>query len=130
MGLWALSAPAGFLYHGLVKRNDDAPASKADLASGLGELKTELKGDIARLDQKTDRIAGELVKTNARMTGMEERLVALIREESARTVGRIDAFLSKLETYGRETTLIPHALDEHGKTLKDHERRLVKLERP
>lgn len=124
-----------------MNRKDDAPASKADLAAGLGALrtevkanigalKTELKGDIARLDQKTDRIAGELVKTNARMTGMEERLVALIREESARTVGRIDAFLSKLETYGRETTLIPHVLDEHGETLKDHERRLVKLERP
>lgn len=130
MGLWALSAGSGFLYLGLMKRKDDVPASKADLAAGLGALKTDLKGDIARLDEKTDRIAGELVKTNARMTGMEERLVALIREESAKTVGRIDAFLSKLETYGRETTFIPHALDEHGKTLKDHELRLVKLERP
>lgn len=130
MGLWALSAISAFLYHGFVKRKDDAPASKADLAAGLGELKTELKGDIARLDQKTDRIAGELVKTNARMTAMEERLVSLFREESARSVGRLDAFLSKLETYGRETTLIPHVLDEHGETLKDHERRLVKLERP
>lgn len=131
-----------------MEQEDSPPASKADLAavetrlkSDLTAVETGLKSDIQRLDTKIDgvdrrldaKIDGvivELVKTQGRMDAMEQRLLTRMDAGFDRVTGTIDAFVAKLETYGRETTLIPNALDEHGKTLQDHERRLVKLERP
>ncbi|MBI3296637.1 MAG: hypothetical protein HYZ75_00630 [Elusimicrobia bacterium] len=112
----------------------DLAAVKSELKGDLAAVKSELKGDIARLDVKTDRIAAELVKTQGRMKAIEETMAT--KDDIGRVIKAIDAFAGKLETYGRETILIPNALDEHGKTLRshgskldDHERRLAEVEK-
>lgn len=112
----------------------DTPATKSDIRR-LDERGDAIQSDIRRLDGKIDntqadvrRLATEIVRSNAARDKMEERLSALIREESAKNAGRIDAFLSRLETYDRESATLPKAIDEHGKTLRDHERRLGALE--
>jgi septal ring factor EnvC (AmiA/AmiB activator) len=123
---------------------DDVQVLKGDLQTLKSDV-TGLKGDIARLDAKIGGVekrletkidgvhrglAVEIVKTNTRMGEMESRLTALIRQESASTAGRLDAFLAKMETYARETVSIPRALDAHGEKLRDHEVRIIALESP
>ena len=118
---------------------ENEPATKGDLKTAIGELRTEIKADIAGLDGKIDRaesglkvdisrLAVEVGRTNARMEKMEDRLSSLIREESAKNTGRIDAFLNRIDTYDRETVRFPRVLDEHGKKLRDHETRIAAIE--
>lgn len=113
-------------------KSGSKPATQAQLKAVQSELKTNIKAVRIALSGKIDgveqKLVVEIVKTNERMGKMEERLTSLIREESAKTVGRIDAFLGRLETYARESVTIPKTLDSHGEKLRDHERRLSIIE--
>lgn len=103
---------------------DSSPATKADLDAA----KAELKADAARLNEKSDRLAADQVRMRGDMAAMEQRLGSLIREESAKTAATIGAFLTKLETYDRESLTLPKTLDLHGEKLRDHESRIKRLE--
>ena len=115
--------------------NSDMPATKADLKEVESRLDAKIDGLDAKIDgvekslgSRINGLAGALVKTNSKMDRMEERLSALIRDESGKTAARIDVFLGKLQTYERESHMFPKTLDEHGATLRDHERRLSSIE--
>lgn len=116
----------------------DPPATQSDIRR-LDERGDAIQSDIRRLaaefvrsnaqrDKMEERLAAEIVRSNGLRDKMEERLIALIREESAKNAGRMDAFLGRIETYDRESATLPKTIDEHGKTLRDHERRLGTLE--
>jgi len=88
----------------------------------LGEFRKEIRG----LDDRTKRMALDLVDTKERLARVEETMAT--KADVQRILGAIDSFAGKLETYGRETLAIPATLDAQGKTLRDHEQRLRKLE--
>jgi len=106
------------------------PATKADLKAMESSLRGDLaaKADIARLDVKTDKIWKEVVNTWTRMDRMEERIIARMDAGFDRVTQTIDSFAAKMETYARETVIIPKTLDAHGDELRDHEKRIEALE--
>ena len=106
------------------------PATKADLKAMESSLRGDLaaKADIARLDVKTDKIWKEVVNTWTRMDRMEERIIARMDAGFDRVTQTNDSFAAKMETYARETVIIPKALDAHGDELRDHEKRIEALE--
>jgi len=108
--------------------NGDMPTTKADLKEVESRLDAKIDGVEKSLGSRINGLAGAWVKTDAKMDRMEERLSALIRDESGKTAARIDVFLGKLQTYERESHMFPKTLDEHGATLRDHERRLSSIE--
>lgn len=92
-------------------------------------LDAKIGGVEKSLDAKIGGVALELVKTQDRMEKMEERLTSLIREESGKTTGRIDAFLTRLESYDRKSVTLPNILDQHGLEIRGHEARLGEHDR-
>jgi len=106
------------------------PATKADLKAMESSLRGDLaaKADIARLDVKTDKVWKEVVNTWTRMDRMEERIIARMDAGFDRVTQTIDSFAAKMETYARETVIIPKTLDAHGDELRDHEKRIEALE--
>ena len=97
--------------------NGDTPATKADLAQ-LGQ----------RLDQKIDRVAVEVAKTQGHMERMEDRLNTKMDARFNQVINAIDSFAKKGESYGRAAVLHGHTLVEVEVSLKDHEKRLKTLE--
>jgi len=113
------------------------PATKADLKALESSLHGDLaaKADIARLDAKigglnvkTDKIWKEAVNTWTRMDRMEERIIARMDAGFDRVTQSIDSFAAKVETYARETLILPKTLAAHGDELRDHEKRIEALE--
>lgn len=105
-------------------------ATRSDLTTMATATRSELKAGIDRLDQKTDKIAAELVLTHSRMERMEQGLLAKLEAMGRESTGRFDSFLNRLDAYARESVTLPRTLDEHGRTLKNHENRLGRLEGP
>lgn len=106
-----------------------APATKSDLTKGLRLVRTELKGDIQRLDQKIDRVAVDLVKTQADVREIKHTLATEVatKKDIDRVIGHIDAFAKKAESYDRAAVLHGHTLTEHEEKLKGHESRISVL---
>jgi hypothetical protein len=73
-------------------------------------------------------LALRLIQLESRLDRKIEDLRSDVRAGFRDMDGRFDSFLAKLETYARETMTIPKSLDEHGRILTDHERRLRRLE--
>ncbi|MFH1725133.1 MAG: hypothetical protein ABII00_11010 [Elusimicrobiota bacterium] len=107
-----------------MSRDADKPATKSD----IGRLDRKIDGVDSRLDRKIDRVAMELGRTQTQMREMEQRLGARMDAGFDRVTDVIDSFAGKIETYSRETATIPKTLDRHGDKLRDHERRIDRLE--
>lgn len=115
MGLSALVEPSERFYHALMASgNGRSPVTQADLR----ELEARLRQDLGE----------KIFKNNERMDRLEGNLTAEMRLGFRDMNGKIDAFLSKIETYGRESATLPRTLDDHGKILKEHDKRLTALE--
>lgn len=101
-------------------------ATKTELA----DVKTELKGDIARLDQKIDRVAVALVNTQADVREIRNDMATKMatKDDISRVLSAIDAFTKKSEINGNAVVLHGQALTDVQVGLKDHEGRLKTLE--
>lgn len=114
------------------------PATKADIQVLELATKTEIqilrqelasKADLrtlgAELNHKSGKVAAD--QENSRLK-MEERLVGQYNHLKSDIFDKLDFVLDKLLTFDRESVSIPKTLDEHGRKLRDHERRLKNLE--
>jgi len=110
--------------HGLETKIDGLETKTDGLETKIDRL--EVKTD--RLEVKTDKIWNEVVNTWTRMDRMEERLVARMDAGFDRVTQVLDSFAAKMESYARETVIIPKTLDAHGEQLRDHERRIAAVE--
>lgn len=119
MGLWTLAVGRPDCYHGLMAPgNDSEPATKGDL-----------KLAVDRLDKKIDKVAAELVKTQAVMRDMRHDMTGLAtKDDVSRILGAIDAFAKKGETYDQKAISHGAILTDHEDKLRAHGRRLTSLE--
>ncbi len=99
------------------------------LAWVLWPARIELNGDIQRLDQKIDRVAVEVVKTQVQIDGISERLAGTATKDDVnRIMNAVDAFAGKSQNYDRAATLHGQALTELATQAKDPETRLKTIE--
>jgi hypothetical protein len=79
--------------------------TKADLDSGLGQLKAELTAEMTELNQKiedsTKRLALEILKTNGRIDRLDGSLRGQMESDTRRILKAIDDFAGKAEKYDR-----------------------------
>lgn len=90
---------------------NDAPVTRGEFNSRMRTLTIELVKTQADVRDIKDKMHGMATKTD-----IDRVLVA------------IDRFAGKAESYDRAKTLHGHALTEAQVTLKDHERRIKRLE--
>ena len=103
------------------KTSGGAPATKADVESAKSELRAEIAASSKRL-------ALEIVKTNARVTSLEDSLRAEMSRNTDKILRAIDVFAGKSDSRERAVVLHGRVLTEVQVTLKDHEGRLSALE--
>ncbi|MFA6094063.1 MAG: hypothetical protein WCU88_05930 [Elusimicrobiota bacterium] len=126
--------------------SDNAPATKADLhtldcvlradidglrkdvKSDMDGLRKDVKADIGRLEEKTDKLSLEFVKSCARTDRQFAEMRSEMHQGFERITGIVESFAQRLESYDRESAVFPRMLDEHGRSLRDHEARLRSLE--
>ena len=123
--------------------NGNKPATQA----GLAEVKTELKADIKavkadvetvkadqqtlkadnkRLDQKSDRIAAELIKTQDEVRQIKETMAT--KADSERIIGLLDFIKGKVSDQDRTVVVFDKILGEHRVRLEEHDKRIGVLE--
>jgi len=118
---------------------DSAPATKADLKEVESRLDAKIDGVEERLDAKIsgvdkslgsriNGIAGELVKTNAKMDRMHEEIMSGLRDFRGELLKAFEDAVVKGKRY--EDKALTHAdqLQSHEARLQDHEKRLHALE--
>ena len=113
--------------------DDDKPATRAELHAVEKRLegkieRLEVKSDssVQRLDDKIDRLAVEVIKTQADVREIKESMAT--KDDVSRIMGAIDAFSKQSERGDRAMVLHGQALTEHGVKLQDHDRRIASLE--
>jgi hypothetical protein len=101
--------------------DDDKPVTQRVFNTAFQTL----TGRIGQVETKINHLEDRMNDGFRRLRqDMDERFREMLREMN----GRFDAFVDKIETYGRETVTIPKTLDHHGKRLDDHENRIRSLE--
>ena len=119
---------------------NNKPATKGDLHSSINSLRTELKGDIQRLDkttQRLDKTTQQLDKTSKQhtleffkiqrdMRDMKEQMAT--KDDISRIITAIDIFAGEAKEYRNKDTLRGHAVMTHDTMLKEHEKRISALE--
>ena len=109
----------------------EKPATKGDVRKLDGktdrlERKTDrLERKIDQVDAKVDRLAIEVVKAN---TSLRSELTGGMDRLRTELTARLEGVAARMETIWRESALMPRVADEHAKTLADHERRISRLE--
>ena len=93
------------------------PAAKADVQAVRGELKAVQRSLVI-----------EIVKTNARMDQMEERINSRMDAGFSRVLESIDQFAAEAKHYRQADISRGHALVEVEIKMKDHDRRIAALE--
>ena len=92
-------------------RNDAAPATKGDIK----ELRQEFKTDI----RETRRVlAGEIVKTGARMDTLVDGIRADITRSSSRILTAVEEFSSQAQKVDRDQIITNYRVDELEKRVK------------
>lgn len=110
-------------------------STKADLSAAITELRENTQAEFAKvntridcLDERTRRMAAEIVRNTDRIERVETNLRQDMRALGEDVRGRLDAFTARFETIWRESITFPKMLDEQGATLRAHEQRLSALE--
>ncbi len=125
----------------------DEPATKGDLKeavvlmrselkSEISGLRTELKAEISgvRTELKaeiteTRKVLGlEILKTNDRIDRFEARFMGEFADFKSTMASMLDKVAGHLQDFRRETAIWPQVMDRQGAMLRDHERRLGRLE--
>lgn len=117
---------------------NNEPATKGDLA----DLRTELKTDINRIDQKLGQmdttlrslsttvhsLGVEVSKTNLHMDPLENNIMTELRSFKSDLLSAYEASVMKGQLYSQKA--MPHAdmLSGHEEKLLNHETRLASLE--
>jgi len=105
----------------LSTKDDLTPfAMKEDLTS----LAT--REELNKLDEKSDRIIGIILRMQDQMEGMETR-VDMERKFNL-LMNSIDGMTQKFDALFTEKAAIDHSLIRHENRLDDHEQRIVELE--
>ena len=89
-------------------------------------MSQEVDDPLQSLDEITRRMAVDVADTKECVARIEEKMAT--KADMLRIIRAIDSLAGKLETYSRETAAIRAALDSRGKILREHDRRLQKLE--
>ncbi len=117
--------PRANCYHGVMPTgNGSSPATQADIQS----VRSDLQGVKSELKEDFKRVAVEVVKTNARMTQMEDALRKEIALNANRVITVLDRLVKTTEAANRAAVLHGQMLSEHAETLGDHGKRLSRLE--
>lgn len=98
----------------------DIAAVKSELKSDIAALRTEVKSDLAA---STKRLAHEIVKTNARVDRLGDDLRGEMRALRGDVAKTMDAAVSRMEILWRESALLPHVIDDHGRRISALEAR-------
>lgn len=113
----------------------DASVQRLDQKSDVSLERLDQKIDVSveRLDQKIDtsvrRLAKAIVETQAEVREVKSTLTGLAtKDDVSRILGAIDAFAGKAQNYDRAAALHGQALSEVRAQVKDHERRIKKIE--
>lgn len=127
----------------MLSKKGDSAATKSDLKTAVKVLRTDLKADIdgARSELKADidgvrselkaditRVAVEVVKTNARIDALDQKLSKKFDDHSDHITGLVDAFTKRIEADNRAIVLHGQILIEHSEKLKAQGHRLEALE--
>ncbi|MBI4802002.1 MAG: hypothetical protein HY796_05725 [Elusimicrobia bacterium] len=116
------------------KANANQPATKADLNS----LKSELKADINRLDDKVKGLdntvkglSGEVLKNSFKIDRMVDRLDTEFstKADINRLFNLLDSIAGDVKRYQREDALHGEAVIQHTEKLSNHETRITLLEK-
>ncbi|MBI5209902.1 MAG: hypothetical protein HY927_08020 [Elusimicrobia bacterium] len=110
-----------------------ADALRGEVKSTADDLRAELKADIRGLDKKLDasvhRLATEIVRTQADVRGLGDRITGLATKDDVRDIlAAIESFACKGERYDRTAVLHGHSLTELQVQVRDHESRIKNLE--
>ncbi len=111
-----------------MNRKDDH-ATKADISEikvAFAELKTDLEAKIGTVDAKIDRVAMELVSTQADVREMKATMST--KDDIERIMRHIDGFAAQSIHYARADATRGQALIKVEVMAEDHERRIQALE--
>jgi hypothetical protein len=130
-----------------MKMNGDKPVTRKELKEELvltkGELRAEItqtkdelraeigevRGRVDRVDAKVDRIAVKVVGLEVGMGELKTHMATLsTKDDISRLMGRMDDFVGALTAYDRGSVVRGAVLDDHARTLRDHEGRIGRLE--
>lgn len=116
--------------------NGNKPATQAGLAEVKVELQADIKAvkadvgtvkaDIKRLDQKTDRIAAGLIKTQDEVRQIKETMAT--KADSERIIGLLDFIKGKVSDQDRTLVVFDKILGEHRVKFEEYGKRLSALE--
>ncbi len=132
VGMAIVTTDVATLKTDVVTLKTDVATLKTDVATlktDVAILKIDvsaIKTDIVRLDQKIDRVAVALVKTQADVREIRHDMAT--KDDVKRILNAIDAFAKKSEHNDRAILLHGHVLTEVQIGIKDHERRLKTIE--
>jgi len=109
-----------------VEAGNELPATKQDVVDAIDSLRRDQRARMDSLDRKIDRVAVEVVRSQSRLRAVEENMAT--KDRFRKYMEAVHDFASKAETYGRTAVLHGQALTEDRISIKDHERRLQRLE--
>ena len=124
----------------MTETNNNQPATKGDLAllkTDITDLRTELKTDIQRLDQKVGQLdktvlslAIELSKTQTDVREIKYNMATNMatKDDVSRLITHIDAFAAEALSHRNHDTLRGGKVMEHETKLENHESRIALLE--
>lgn len=119
------------------KPDHAAPATKGDIIASETGLRAEIKATESalrsdleavevRLDKKIDRVAAELVRTQADVRAIRASMAT--KDDVGQILSAIDAFAQMGEAYDRKAVSHGAILNDHTAAIRDHGRRLDSLE--
>ena len=82
-----------------------------------------IREEIKTVDDKVNKIALEVVDTNARVQRIEETMAT--KDDIHKALGAIASFVQKDEVRYRKALTHDHRLNEHDSALQDHETRIA-----
>lgn len=95
----------------------------------LAALKSSFETETAKLHQTDRRIAASVVRLEAKVDRIEDRLADMAtKDDVSRIIGHIVAFTKDVEAAQRDRALSSDAYMRHQDRLEDHEKRLSRLE--
>ena len=122
MGLLALSGFPMICYHQFMADDSSQPATKADVRA----VREELKAVEQRLDQKIDRVAMEVVKTQAQIEDISSKMAT--KDDFCRLMNTMDDIAGTVKHYQRADITRGKTLIDVEIQMKDHEKRITTLE--
>ena len=104
----------------------EKPATRKDLARLGRRLDGRIRSHVSRLDTKIDRVAASLIRTQADVSEIKEKMAT--KDDIRTIITAVHRMSDELQPAREERARIPVSLDRHGETLRNHEKRITTLE--